>query len=147
MSSFDRAQILEMIPHSGAMCLLDEVSDWGAEWVRCVSHRYADQDNPLRRPDGTLGTACGIEIAAQAMAVHGWLAGEQEAGPPVPGYLVSLREVRLTSRCLDGTAGPLVIEATRLAQNVRGASYGFTVTGRGGELLSGRATVILGANR
>ena len=147
MTSLGRAQILAMIPHSGAMCLLDEVLDWHADWIRCLSHRYGDLDNPLRRPDGTLGAACGIEIAAQAMAVHGWLAGEQGAGPPGPGFLVSLREVRLASSHLDAAARPLVIEATLLARNMRGASYDFTVTGHGTQFLSGRATVLLGANQ
>ena len=146
MNSFGRPQILMMIPHAGAMCLLDEVQDWGTDWVRCLSHRYADQDNPLRRPDGTLGAACGIEIAAQAMAVHGRLSAKPEAGSPVPGYLVSLREVRLAGPCLDAAAGPLVIEAKLLARNDGGAFYDFTVAARDTKLLSGRATVLFGAN-
>ena len=145
MSSFGRAQILAMIPHSGAMCLLDEVAGWGPDWVRCLSHRFAAQDNPLRRPDGTLGAACGIEIAAQAMAVHGWLT-EQDGGPPVPGYLVSLREVRLATAWLDAQAGPLMINATRLTRDVRGAFYNFTVGSGESEFLSGRATVLFGVS-
>src|SRR5271165_7502246 len=126
MNRISRERILALIPHGGAMCLLDEVLDWDADSVRCLSRCYRNQDNPMRRADGTLGAACGIEIAAQAMAVHGRLTAD-EAGPPVPGYLVSLRDVRLARAQLDA-AGPLIISATRLIGDSRGASYRFTVT-------------------
>ena len=143
MSRFGRAQILSMIPHSGSMCLLDEVVDWGGDWVSGLSHCFAAPDNPLRRPDGTLGASCAIEIAAQAMAVHGWLT-EQESGPPLPGYLVSLRDVRLGTAYLDAAAGPLNIGATRLTRVTGGAFYNFSVSSKGMELVSGRATVLFG---
>jgi predicted hotdog family 3-hydroxylacyl-ACP dehydratase len=143
MSRLDRREILAMIPHAGAMCLLDEVLDWDASSVRCLSQRFAAADNPLRRADGTLGAACGIEIAAQAMAVHGRLTAPAD-GQPVPGYLVSLRDVHLARLSLD-TAGPLTISATRLLGDSTGASYSFAVTDQGAELLSGRATVLFGA--
>lgn len=138
-----RDDILAMIPHAGSMCLLDEVLDWGPDKIRCLSHRFAQADNPLRRPDGTLGTACGIEIAAQAMAVHGRLTAPA-GGVPIPGYLVSLRDVRLITPNLD-TPGPLTITATRLLGDTSGASYNFSVTDPLTELLNGRATVLFGA--
>jgi len=143
MSRLDRSKILAMIPHAGAMCLLDEVLDWDATSVRCLSQRFAAPDNPLRRADGTFGTACGIEIAAQAMAVHGRLTAPAD-GKPVPGYLVSLRDVRLARPSLDG-AGPLTISATRLLGDAGGASYRFAVADQSEELLTGRATVLFGA--
>lgn len=146
MSGILREQILGMIPHAGAMCLLDEVLDWDAASVRCLSRCYCAADNPLRRADGTLGTACGIEIAAQAMAVHGRLTAP-EGGAPVPGYLVSLRDVRLAAPLLDDAAGPLLIEARLLMGDGAGASYEFAVTCQGAPWLSGRATVLFGAGQ
>jgi len=139
----NREAILGLIPHGGCMCLLDEVLEWDAESVRCLSHRFAAPDNPLRRADGTLGTACGIEIAAQAMALHGQLTASAD-GPPIPGYLVSLRDVNLATPTLD-SAGPLTISATRLLGDAGSASYAFTITGEGADLLTGRATVLFGA--
>jgi predicted hotdog family 3-hydroxylacyl-ACP dehydratase len=144
MSGISHEQILGMIPHAGAMCLLDEVLDWDAAAVRCLSRRYRDATNPLRRADRTLGTACGIEIAAQAMAVHGRLTAPV-GGAPVPGYLVSLRDVRLAGPLLDDAAGPLLIEARLLMSDGSGASYEFAITGQGTPWLSGRATVLFGA--
>lgn len=144
MTHLDRDEILTLIPHGGAMCLLDEVLDWDATSVRCLSHRYRASDNPLRRADGTLGSACGIEIAAQAMAVHGRLTASAE-GQPMPGYLVSLRDLRLARSRLDEAPGSLTISATRLMGDARGATYVFSVTNQEIDMLSGRATVLFGA--
>jgi predicted hotdog family 3-hydroxylacyl-ACP dehydratase len=138
-----REEILTMIPHAGAMCLLDEVLNWDAVSVRCLSRRYAAQDNPMRRSNGVLGAACGIEIAAQAMAVHGRLSAGQ-SGTPKRGYLVSLRDVKLRTARLDVAEGDLVIDAMRLMGDNNGATYKFVVAAQGGELVSGRATVIMG---
>ena len=144
MATIHREQILTMIPHCGAMCLLDEVLSWTDVSVRCLSRRYQDLDNPMRRADGTLGAACGIELAAQAMAVQGWLSGGG-GGPPRRGYLVSLRDVAMRTPRLDAAPGDLIIEAERLLGDANGAAYRFRL-GRGdAELLSGRATVVFEA--
>ena len=140
----DRDQILRMIPHAGAMCLLDAVLHWDSGSVHCLSRRYRDRDNPMRRDDGTLGAASGVEIAAQAMAVHGRLIAQSDAAP-VRGYLVSLRDVRLRTRHLDAGHEPLRIDAERLMGDLDGATYRFRLARDGAELLSGRATVLFRA--
>ena len=146
MTVIAREQILGLIPHAGAMCLLDAVLQWDAAAARCLSRRYRDADNPMRRPDGTLGMACGIEIAAQAMAVHARL-NAGTAGPPAIGYLVSLRDVRLGPGRLDAAKADLVIDAERMMGNARGATYRFGLAAAGVEYLTGRATVLLGGSR
>lgn len=144
MSRLTRNEIMAMIPHAGSMGLLDEVLEWDAGHVRCRSQRFAAADNPLRRADGTLGAASGIEIAAQAMAVHGRLTAPAD-GAPVPGYLVSLRDVHFCASSLDG-AGALTITAEKLLGDANGASYAFTISDEGVTLLSGRAMVMFGAS-
>ncbi len=144
MITITRERILQMIPHAGSMCLLDSVLDWNEKTLRCLSRRYRSQDNPMRRADGTLGTACGIEIAAQAMAVHGRLIAGDEA-PPSAGYLVGLRGVVLNTPRLDGSEDDMLVQAERLMGDAQGASYRFTLSIKGFELLSGRATVLLDA--
>jgi predicted hotdog family 3-hydroxylacyl-ACP dehydratase len=141
MILIDRQGIAAMIPHAGTMCLLDGVLAWDAQSVRCVSHRYAAMDNPMRRADGGLGAACGIEIAAQAMAVHGGLVAGRGARPG-HGYLASLRDVLLRVDVLDGVLGDLIVDAERLMGDASGASYRFTLARDGAALLSGRATVL-----
>lgn len=142
MILIDRERIASMIPHSGAMCLLDGVLRWNAASIRCLSRRYQDPDNPMRRADGKLGMACGIEIAAQAMAVHGQLI-TGDGRRPTRGYLASLRDVQLSSGCLDAAFGDLVIDSERLMGDASGATYRFALAREGIALLSGRATVLL----
>ena len=141
MSLIARDQLFTMLPHAGSMCLLDAVLAWDDAAVRCLSRRYRDSDNPLRRADGVLGAACGIEIAAQAMAVHGRLIAA-ETRPPPRGYLASLRDVKLRTQRLDALEGDLTVDATRLMGDAHGAAYRFVLAVQGTELLSGRATVL-----
>ena len=68
----NRGWIEAHIPHQGRMCLLDEVLEWEHGAHPCASSSHRAADHPLRA-HGRLGIACGIEIAAQAMAVHGAL--------------------------------------------------------------------------
>ncbi len=47
-----KAEIAGLIPHAGAMCLLDGVLEWDEQRVRCVAHSHRDAANPLRLDDG-----------------------------------------------------------------------------------------------
>lgn len=76
MTLLNRYQIATLIPHSGTMCLLDFVERWDAKSIRCLTGRHRRRDNPLARPEGGIGGVCVVELAAQAMAVHGRLAGD-----------------------------------------------------------------------
>lgn len=139
----DRAWIAAHIPHQGSMCLLDAVTEWSPERIRCTSGSHRRPDNPLRADD-RLGAACGIEYAAQAMAVHGALVAADDA-PPRQGFLASVRGVEFHVDRLDDIAADLDIEAERLSGDDNNVLYRFEV--RGGEkvLLAGRAAVILNA--
>lgn len=136
-----REEISALLPHAGAMCLLDGVVRWDQASIRCVSGRHRAADNPLRRPDG-LAAICGIEFAAQAMAVHGRLAAEVDAAPRA-GYLASLRDVVCSEARLDLLEGELVIDAERLMGDERQAIYRFAVGCAGRDIVSGRAAVLL----
>ncbi len=142
MSLFNRQQIAEMIPHSGSMCLLDEVLEWDAISLRCLSRRYRALDNPMRRDNGVLGMISGIEIAGQAVAVHGRLLAAAE-GKPQQGFLVSLRDVQSQAGRLDAIAGDLLIDARMLAGDAGSATYQFALSVAGTMLLDGRLTVLL----
>ena len=138
----DRGAIARLVPHSGAMCLLDRALAWDADGIACEADRHRDPANPLRR-DGHLPAVCGVEYALQAMALHGaLLAGGGEAQPA--GYLSSLRDVSLgESPRLDTVAGPLGVRARALAAEAGGFIYRFEVEGGGRILLTGQAAIIL----
>lgn len=139
----NKAQIAAMIPHAGRMCLLDEVLAWSATTIRCSSRSHRDADNPMR-VEGALPALCGIEYAAQAMAVHGGLSASV-AGRPTAGYLASLREVACRQKRLDAPQGDLVVEAERLMGDEGRVIYRFTLWVGETEMVSGRATVVLDA--
>ncbi len=139
----NKAEIAKLIPHAGAMCLLDGVVRWDAARIRCVSRTHRDLGNPLRA-DGQLPAVCGIEYAAQAMAVHGGLAGITGSKPKA-GYLVSLRNVICRTSRLDDLQGDLIVDAEQLMGDQSRVIYQFTLQVGEVEVLSGRATVVLDA--
>ena len=145
----DRTWIERNIPHHGRMCLLDEVMEWDAQHIRCRSGTHRLPDHPLRS-QGRLGVACGIEYAAQAMAVHGALAAG-EAGKPRSevGFLASLREVRLYVLRLDDIESDLICDAQLIAGDQGSALYEFALRSEmePRRLLSGRATVVFDADQ
>lgn len=135
-----REAIAALVPHQGAMCLLDRALEWDAGRILCEAESHAWPDNPLRR-DGLLPAVCGLEFALQAMALHGALAAGGQ--PQRAGFVSSLRDVRMAADRLDTVAGPLRIEATALVAEASGFIYRFEVAGEGRSLLSGQAAVIL----
>jgi predicted hotdog family 3-hydroxylacyl-ACP dehydratase len=166
----DHAWIERHIPHQGRMCLLDEVIEWDAHHIRCRSGTHRLADHPMRS-HGRLGVACGIEYAAQAMAVHAALIGGAAAGGlpsvglssaslpgaslpgagqaatrPAAGFLASLREVRMHVSRLDDIAGDLICAATQVAGDGVTALYEFSLWSGVRQLLSGRTTVVLDAD-
>ncbi|HEY2146004.1 MAG TPA: hypothetical protein VGH12_08055 [Steroidobacteraceae bacterium] len=144
----NRAWIAAHIPHQGRMCLLDEVMDWDMRQIRCRSATHRAPDNPLRS-HGRLGSACGIEYAAQAMAVHGALANDAAGGRSAAksnlGFLASVRDVRLFVSRLDDIENDLICEVTRVAGDSVTALYEFALRAGDIDLLSGRAAVVLQA--
>lgn len=142
----DRRWIEEHIPHSGRMCLLDEVIDWDAEHIRCRSGTHRAIDHPLRSR-GRLGIAGGIEYAAQAMAVHGALTAGAADARPEAGFLAGLRDVRLHAARFDDVEGDLICSAVLLAGDQRTALYEFALESETRRLLSGRATVVFDAHK
>ncbi len=140
----DRPWIERNIPHHGRMCLLDEVMEWDAQHIRCRSGTHRQPDHPLRS-QGRLGVACGIEYAAQAMAVHGALAGK---GRSDAGFLASLRDVRLHVLRLDDIESDLICDALLVAGDQGSALYEFAIGSEAERqlLLSGRATVVFDVN-
>jgi len=139
----NKSEIEGKIPHAGAMCLLDGVVAWDATKIRCVTRTHQNENNPMRA-NGQLSAVCGVEYAAQAMAIHGGLtvvAGKR----PQAGYLASLRDVVCHRGRLDDLEHELVVEAEQLMGDETRVIYQFALRAGEAELLSGRATVVLDA--
>jgi predicted hotdog family 3-hydroxylacyl-ACP dehydratase len=136
-----KLEIRARIPHAGTMCLLDGVLSWDEQHIVCTTASHRAGDNPLRR-NGRLHAICGVEYAAQAMALHGGLASGDQARPRM-GYFASLREVVCRVAYLDAIEDDLLVDAERLLNEGLRVIYRFTVGGKDGELISGRAAVVL----
>lgn len=137
-----QAQIAELIPHSGTMCLLQALDAWDKQHIACRADNHRDPHNPLRTRSGLLAPNA-IEYAAQAMALHGALIGLEDGVPATPGYLASTRGVQLHRLRLDDLPGELHITATRQAGDARQILYAFTVSHAGEPVAEGRAAVVL----
>lgn len=141
----DRAWIARHIPHQGSMCLLDHVEAWDVQGIRCRAGSHRAADNPLRA-HGRLGAACGIEYAAQAMAVHGALLASADSICARAGYLVSVRGVQLHVARLDDIVADLLVEASCVTRSENNILYQFQISAAGRRLLEGRAAVVLNAD-
>jgi predicted hotdog family 3-hydroxylacyl-ACP dehydratase len=115
------------VPQKNGMCLLDEVLSWDSEQVLCRSTTHHRADHPLRA-HAQLGSACAIEYAAQAAAVHGALCETGSRGDSRHGLLASVRDVELAVVRLDTVAGDLLVHVRRIQSDARGALYTFEVS-------------------
>jgi len=136
-----REAIARLIPHQGAMCMLDSVVACDAIRITCHSSRHIDMDNPLRTRD-RLSSIHGIEFAAQAMAAHQKLTGKR-AAPVRYGLLISVRQCTFATDRLDRCSSPLTIDATRVAATDEALTYHFSIGAAEMTLVSGRASVLL----
>ena len=134
-----REAIAGLVPHQGAMCLLDEVEDWNEHAIVCRARSHRDPANPLRSV-GRLAAIIGVEYAAQAVAVHGGLTSS--AARARAGYLAAIRDVECSVERLDTIAEDLTIHATQVAAESGRLLYDFRIVAGGRELLRGRLTVV-----
>lgn len=125
------------------MCLLDQVLSWSELAICASTGTHRDEHNPLRCR-GRLPAVCGIEYAAQAMAIHGSLAC-MRSGKPRAGYLVSARDVVWHSQHLDDLEGDLIINAEQLMGDARGGLYRFSIEHLDAEVSRGSLMVVLNA--
>jgi predicted hotdog family 3-hydroxylacyl-ACP dehydratase len=138
----DASQIAQLIPHHGDMSLLACVNIFDARNIHCSAKSHRFITNPLREND-MLSAVCGVEYAAQAMAVHGVLSSQTNASQPRGGRLASVRSVDIFVARLDTIQEDLDVHATLLMNDENSMMYEFTVSTPSQILLQGKATVIL----
>ena len=138
----DKAALCRLIPHHGTMCLLDRVEQWDHTSITCLTASHRDEANPLRR-DNRLEAICGLEYAAQAMAVHVGLLEQGKERRLAVGYLGAVKNLTLRATRLDDVKGDLTVQATRLVGEVGSFIYAFRVSAERQELLDGRASIFL----
>ncbi len=133
--------IQPLIPHRGAMCLLDGIRCWDADRITCFALSHTRTDNPLRH-GSRLSALAGVEYAAQAMAAHAALVGPKEPTARL-GFLALVSHLRWHVDRLDTLESPLEVQAWRVATLPSGQCYGFTLEAQGVRLLEGEAIVVM----
>jgi predicted hotdog family 3-hydroxylacyl-ACP dehydratase len=141
-----KEELCTLIPHTGAMCLLDGVLRWDETEILCTASSHLESGNPLRRKD-RLHTVGLLEYGAQAMAAHGGLLARETNRQARPGYLAALHEVCLAQDFMDDTTLDLTIQAHRLAAANGSFMYRFTVSLADKPLASARATVMTASGK
>lgn len=136
-----KAEIRTLIPHSGLMCLLDEVMQWDDRSIVCITSTHRDPANPLRR-GGRLSAVHAFEYGAQAAAVHGGLRARSAGATAPPGYLAALRNGRLRVKRLDHIHLPLRVHATRLFGDRANTVYEFALSAANVLVAEGRVTIV-----
>jgi len=85
--------VIDYIPHSGTLALINEITDTGENWIECS---VKPQNSYLfRTPDDKVPSWIGIEYMAQTIAAFaGW--NDSQKGLPVKiGFLLGSRKVTL----------------------------------------------------
>ncbi|MDB5873456.1 MAG: phosphotransferase [Ramlibacter sp.] len=136
----DRARIERLVPHAGAMCLIDAVTLWDAAHIAC---RCAEPGpmHPLAR-EGEVPAIAAAEYAAQATALHGALV--DEAFEPRAGVLAKLIDVELQSPRFPANGGALTVRADILGRLASGCLYSFEVANSSRPIARGRLIVAFG---
>ena len=138
----DRDVLCSLIPHSGSMCLLDDVLEWNDETILCETRSHLLPDNPLRCEQG-LSAIQGIEYGAQAMAVHGGLLAQREGKEISQGFLVAARNIDISIEWLDKIDGPLIVRARMIMHDDKHSIYEFELSANAQVLVKGRTTVMM----
>jgi predicted hotdog family 3-hydroxylacyl-ACP dehydratase len=134
-------EICTRLPHAGRMCLLDRLEGWDDESIACRASSHRDPGNPLRT-NNRLHAVCGVEYAAQVMALHGSLLSAPDT-LPVMGYLASVRDLKLSIEDLSQVPEDLHIRAQRLSGDDLGFIYEFEIRGGDRTLMTGRVAARL----
>lgn len=140
-TAINKAEIRTLIPHSGLMCLLDEVRRWDDRSIVCITNTHLDPLNPLRR-GVSLSALHAFEYGAQAAAVHGGLRARSLGTKAAPGYLAALRDGRLHVARLDRIHLPLRICATRLFGDRANTVYEWLISAASVLVAEGRIIIV-----
>ncbi|MGQ0586898.1 MAG: ApeP family dehydratase [Gammaproteobacteria bacterium] len=81
-------QPAEVLPHRGAMLLLDSIRDYGDDWL--VAEVRVRKDSNFGTPDG-VPSWVGIEYMAQAVSAWSGIGQVQNGGKPGIGLLLGSR--------------------------------------------------------
>jgi len=81
--------VAELVPHSGNMSLLDEIVDYGENWLKASVQ--VSRDSMFLEEQG-VPASVGIEYLAQAIAAYSGVQERKGGGKPKLGFLLGVRK-------------------------------------------------------
>jgi len=81
--------VADLVPHSGKMSLLDEIIDFGEDWLHAKVNITADSMFVEKQGVPAL---VGIEYLAQAVAAYAGLQEQKDGRKPKLGFLLGVRK-------------------------------------------------------
>ena len=143
-SDLNSQEIEQHLPHAGKMSLLDKVTHADLLTLSASAVSHLSSDNPLRF-NNKLSCINGIEYAAQAMAIHGFLLSElkQTEASTQTGYIATVRNIDIFSPFFPKTESVIKIEVKQLMSAANGFTYQFHISDGKKALISGKITIFL----
>lgn len=141
MSLISKKDLYQLLPHGGAMCLLDSVLYWDTKTIVCTASSHREDSNPLKRPEG-VEAICGLEYAAQAMGAHIGLTTSSNRGRAI-GYVGAIKTLRVYVPYLDVFKDNLEIYSEKKFAQETGFIYTFIIRAQGKDLLGGQASIFV----
>jgi predicted hotdog family 3-hydroxylacyl-ACP dehydratase len=140
----EQIQIERLLPHQGAMFLIDRVLSFDRDAIECSASSHRRPDNPLRHHD-RLAAHVGAEYAAQAAGIHGGLLIQQRqpGAPPQMGYLAVISNLHWSIERLDHLQGDLLIHAYCTAITAIGSAYRIRIDHQSTTIISGDLIIAL----
>ena len=136
-----RIDVVGLIPHQGAMCLLDTVESWDEKGIVCNASSHRRSENPLRDGAGLRGS-CAIEYGAQAVAAHAGLMDGASGWRARIGFLAAVRDVTVWVARFDDMEQVLTVRADVVLRQDTGQVYEIGVTAGAQTILTGRIVVM-----
>lgn len=152
LSTLNSQEIEQHLPHAGKMSLLDKVCHADSSWLSATATSHLNGDNPLRF-NGKLASINGIEYAAQAMAIHGFLLSEEKQAGSLSnekkedsiqaGYIATVRNIEIYTPFFPQSESVIMIEVNQLMSDKNGFTYQFHISCEKKALISGKITIFL----
>lgn len=90
-----------VLPHRGDMVLLEEIVDWGEDWIEARAHK--DRLRAFRSADGSVSTVAAMELICQTAASHAGLTELKNDRPIKIGFIIGARSLEFDDAAFQQT--------------------------------------------
>src|SRR5688500_11415783 len=115
-----RYRVDELVPHPGAMCLLETIEDYGADWLRAS---VVTRRSSVFAQDEGIPASLGIEYMAQAASAFAGIEQAQRGLRPSIGLLIGSRYYRAVRTFISIDIRLDVLETIAMHEDVDFADY------------------------